>query len=129
MVGLNTRPDILFIAYYLGQHLACPSLKHWSSAKRVLKYLKGTTDFGLVYQRQFTSESIPSLSLLGYTQMQIGPAHIYLCDLLVAIVSSLMVVLFLGPARNNVVLQFLQLNLNMLRHHLQLVNSFGFDKY
>ena len=42
----------------------------------MLKYLKGTTDFGLVYQRQFTSESIPSLSLLGYTDADWASSHL-----------------------------------------------------
>lgn len=76
VVGLNTRPDILFIANYLGQHLACPSLKHWSSTKRMLKYLKGIADFGLVYQRQFSTDSTPSLSLLGYTDTDWASSHL-----------------------------------------------------
>ena len=74
-VGLNTRPDILFAANFLGQYLASPSTIHWSAAKRVLKYLKGTKDFGLVYRRQEESFASTSLDLIGYTDADWASSH------------------------------------------------------
>lgn len=38
----STRPDIVFSASYLGQFNNCFDETHWKTAKRVLRYLKGT---------------------------------------------------------------------------------------
>lgn len=42
-----TRPDIAFAVGTLGQFSANPSMEHWQAAKRVLRYLRGTSDFAL----------------------------------------------------------------------------------
>jgi hypothetical protein len=44
-----TRPDITYSVNQLCQHMQCPTSTHWTAAKRVLRYLKGTIDFGLHY--------------------------------------------------------------------------------
>jgi len=41
-IGIGTRPDMSFAVSYLGRFNADPSLIHWTGAKRVLRYLKGT---------------------------------------------------------------------------------------
>ncbi|KAJ0105808.1 hypothetical protein Patl1_18655 [Pistacia atlantica] len=46
-----TRPDIAFSVNQLCQHMHCPRSTHWSPAKRVLYYLKGTIDNDLWYQK------------------------------------------------------------------------------
>ena len=45
----NTRPDICFAVNTLSQFLADPRHVHRISAKHVLRYLKGTVDYGLKY--------------------------------------------------------------------------------
>jgi hypothetical protein len=47
----TTRPDISFIVGILSRFMQNPCEGHWSVAKRVLKYLKGTKDFGLRYSK------------------------------------------------------------------------------
>lgn len=44
-----TRPDLLFAVNILARFNSCPERKHWSAVKRVLQYLKGTIDQGIVY--------------------------------------------------------------------------------
>jgi hypothetical protein len=44
----NTRPDIFFS---LSQYLVEPRRVHLDDAKHVMRYLKGTLDFGLCYTR------------------------------------------------------------------------------
>ena len=48
--SICTRPDISFATNKLSQFLENPSPTHWKAAKRILKYLKGTSDLGLTFQ-------------------------------------------------------------------------------
>ena len=45
----NTRPDIFFVVNTLNQFLTDPRHVHLIVAKHVLRYLKGTMDYGLKY--------------------------------------------------------------------------------
>ena len=45
--AMSTRPDISVAVNTLSQYMACPSVKHWMGVKRILRYLKGTTEYGL----------------------------------------------------------------------------------
>jgi len=49
--ALGTRPDIAHALSMLGQFSSCYSRDHWVAAKRVLRYLRGTMDYRLVYRR------------------------------------------------------------------------------
>jgi hypothetical protein len=44
-----TRPDIAYSVNQLCQFLHCPTTTHFQAAKRVLRYLKGTPDPGLLF--------------------------------------------------------------------------------
>lgn len=48
---VNTRPDLAFSAGVLSRFVAAPSDMHWKAAKRVLRYIAGTLDRGITYQR------------------------------------------------------------------------------
>jgi hypothetical protein len=43
----NTRPDICFAVNTLSQYMVEPRRVHLVAAKHVLRYLKGTVDYGL----------------------------------------------------------------------------------
>ena len=45
----NTRPDIFFAVNTLSQYLTDPRSVHLIAAKHILRYLKGTIDYGLKY--------------------------------------------------------------------------------
>lgn len=57
-----TRPDLSWIVSKLSQHLAEPKQQHWSAAKHLLRYLKGTRDQELHYHK-----SEKGLKLEGYS--------------------------------------------------------------
>ena len=59
----TTRPDILFVVGILSKFMQNPCEGHWSAAKRVLKYLKGTQDFGLRYSK------LDDFILIGYSNL------------------------------------------------------------
>ena len=46
----NTRPDICFVVNTLSQYLIDPRSVHLTAAKHILRYLKGTIDYGLKYE-------------------------------------------------------------------------------
>lgn len=57
-----TRPDICWVVTKLSQYLSDPNTKHWIAVKHVLRYLKGTIDFGLSYKKDEDG-----LALVGYS--------------------------------------------------------------
>lgn len=50
-LAVTTRPDIAFATSYLSQFNSCYDESHWKAAKRVLRYLKGTSSYGLKYEK------------------------------------------------------------------------------
>ena len=48
---MNTRPDITYSVCYLSRFMDKPSSEHLVAAKRILRYLKGTMNFGILYKR------------------------------------------------------------------------------
>lgn len=46
-----TRPDIAFAVNKVCQFMHSPTKNHWSAVKRILRYLQGTQDHGLLFQR------------------------------------------------------------------------------
>ena len=47
-----SRPDIAFAVNRVCQFMHAPTENHWSAVKRILRYLKGTTDLGLLIRHQ-----------------------------------------------------------------------------
>ena len=45
----TTRPDIASAIGILAQYMSAPSKSHWSGVKRILRYLKGTINYGLCF--------------------------------------------------------------------------------
>lgn len=46
-----TRPDITYAVSVVSRYLANPGKKHWEAMKWILKYLWGTANVGLVYEK------------------------------------------------------------------------------
>ena len=44
-----TRPDLIFLVSYLSRFMSKPFSNHLAAAKRILRYIKGTSDYGLVF--------------------------------------------------------------------------------
>ena len=45
-----TRPDISFAVSYLSRRQQNPTLDDWTEVKRIFRYLRGTTEIGLIYK-------------------------------------------------------------------------------
>ncbi|CAH9094778.1 unnamed protein product [Cuscuta epithymum] len=64
-----TRPDISFAVNKLSQYMHAPMDVHWQGVKRILRYLKGTLNFGL-----FLKRSSP-LTLTAFSDSDWGGIH------------------------------------------------------
>ena len=51
-----TRPDIAFSVNRVCQFLAAPIDVYWSAVKRILRYIKGTINFGLHFQKSSSTD-------------------------------------------------------------------------
>jgi hypothetical protein len=56
----NMRPDIAFVVNCLIRHNAAPTMRQWNGIKKILRYLVGTIDLGLYFQKNQDSK------LIGY---------------------------------------------------------------
>lgn len=56
-----TRADLMYAASLLSRFMQKPTQMHFKAVKRVLRYVKGTTDFGIWYRPTMNSE------LIGYS--------------------------------------------------------------
>ena len=56
------RPDLASAVGILSKYMSRPSNEHWKGAKRVLRYIKGTINYGLVFDGKSTR-----CSLIGYS--------------------------------------------------------------
>ncbi|KAD3337749.1 hypothetical protein E3N88_33269 [Mikania micrantha] len=56
-----TRPYLSYAVNQVSQFLHAPSIDHFQSVKRILRYVKGTISFGLTYSRPHTT------SIVGYS--------------------------------------------------------------
>ncbi|KAG7550979.1 GAG-pre-integrase domain [Arabidopsis thaliana x Arabidopsis arenosa] len=54
----TTRPDLQFAVSLLSRYMSKPTMLHLQAAKRVLRYLRGTTDFGIWYKRGGNGERL-----------------------------------------------------------------------
>lgn len=65
---VSTRPDISKATSVCCQYFQNPGMQHWTAVKRVMRYLKGTQQYGLVYrQEQTEGASKPTLKVVGYS--------------------------------------------------------------
>ncbi|KAH9667537.1 hypothetical protein KPL70_021079 [Citrus sinensis] len=61
-----TRPDILYVIGLVSRYMENPKTTHFKAAKRILRYIKGTTNFGLLYS--FSND----YKLVGYSDSDWG---------------------------------------------------------
>lgn len=90
-LAIATRPDISFALSYLSQHLENPSVAHWNALKRMLKYIKGTSNYGIKFNANsnvqlnvysdadFAGDVETRVSRTGFVHM-IGTAPISWCS-------------------------------------------------
>lgn len=51
MYQTTTRPDLMFVVSLISRFMVQPTELHFQAAKRALRYLRGTIDFGIFYKK------------------------------------------------------------------------------
>lgn len=64
-LAMATRPDIAHAVSWLSRYNDCYDRTHWTAAKRVLRYLKGTAHYGVTYK-------VSDKPLFGYVDADWG---------------------------------------------------------
>jgi len=77
---VGTRPDLAYSVQSLSRHLKNPHLCHWEAAKKVMRYVAGTLNYGLIYtgtstelsaysDSDYASDPLTRKSITGYCKM------------------------------------------------------------
>lgn len=61
---VNTRPDLAYGVGLISRFMQRPNSSHFAVAKRILRYLKGTLDYGILFPHDLKSETT---RMVGYT--------------------------------------------------------------
>ena len=48
---VHMRPDIVFVMGYVSHFMEDPREDHWAAVKRLLHYVKGTVDQGIIFPK------------------------------------------------------------------------------
>ncbi|KAG5871104.1 hypothetical protein JTB14_035801 [Gonioctena quinquepunctata] len=66
---MATRPDISYAVSVVAESLEKPSVTNWKAVKRILKYLKGTLDYGLLYRAEFKLKELEAYCDADYGEI------------------------------------------------------------
>lgn len=68
---VHTRPDITYSVGIVSRFMEKPTVMHKNAAKRILRYIKGTLNFGLIYTKDSRNNLLTGYSdsdLAGHVQ-------------------------------------------------------------
>jgi hypothetical protein len=68
--SISTRPDLTHAAHSSSRHLQSPSHSHLIAAKRMLRYVRGTTTYGLKFKRWSVNDKV--VVTIGYSDADWG---------------------------------------------------------
>ena len=63
----NTRPNISYVVGMMSRDTEHPTVKHIKVEKRILTYIKGTMDYGLVYVKVWEKDIV-----IGYNESDLA---------------------------------------------------------
>lgn len=90
---VHTRPDIAYAVGIVSRYMERPTVLHQAAVKRILRYIKGTTNYGLIYSKGTGNHLLEGYSdsdLAGNTEdrRSTGAMAFYLNDNLITWVSQ-----------------------------------------
>ena len=74
-----TRPDIVHTVGVLSQFMQEPTINHLKAAKRILRYIKGTINYGLIYDYDANLDPKGYCDADWAGSQMIGEAYLDMC--------------------------------------------------
>ena len=71
-----TRPDIMYFVSLLSRYMHCASELHYKAPKRVLRYIKGTLEFGMKFEKEATGFCMVLQIVIGQDHVKIWGAQL-----------------------------------------------------
>jgi hypothetical protein len=65
---VNTRPNIAYSVGIVSRYMEDPKASHWAAVKQILRYLSGTVNYGCIYKKLNTAETM----LTGYSDSDLA---------------------------------------------------------
>jgi len=69
-LSVSSRPDLSFMVHRMARYVSNPGMAHWGVVKHILRYLRGTTKYGLRYYKD------GSITLTGFVDASWGDKDI-----------------------------------------------------
>ena len=57
-LSIGTRPDITYAVNNVAKFCAQPTKQHWIAVKRIMRYLKGTVNLGLLFNKDGSKQCV-----------------------------------------------------------------------
>lgn len=57
-LSVGTRPDITYAVNNVAKFSSQPTTEHWTGVKRIMRFLKGTANFGLLFSKEKASNCV-----------------------------------------------------------------------
>ena len=57
-LSTRTRPDIAYAVSNVARFCSKPTMEHWKSIKHIMRYLNGTRNYGLLYDKEKVTDFI-----------------------------------------------------------------------
>ena len=57
-----TRPDLVYVVHIISQFMQTPRVEHMEVARKVLRYLKGSLGYGILFGRIVTFDYMASVT-------------------------------------------------------------------
>lgn len=64
---MHTRPDVAYVVGVVSRYMKRPTVLHYNAVKRILSYIKGMLEYGLLY-----SKGIDNYILSGYSDSDLA---------------------------------------------------------
>jgi hypothetical protein len=109
-LAVFTRPDITHAVNMLARYMSKPKQQHWNALKGVLRYLRGTSELGLLYCRNagciigysdadYAGDPVMRRSTSGYLFLNAGAAIVWGSKLQTTVAASTCEAEFIAGAR------------------------------
>lgn len=65
---VHNRPDIAYAVGVVSRYMERPTVMHWNVVKRILRYLKGTLSYGLIYSKEAIIICCPGIQTVTWQE-------------------------------------------------------------